>query len=352
MLRVRHPALAIVLLAGLWVGSVAAWAAPPPPSNDEFADRTLIVLAVPAASDRYYRSLRKEILSFQIAYAKSILGKDNVIILGDKKTLRELSKELPEDILLQAPMRDIWMRDFTPVIPTRPILFRYAAAAQGDDQPTADWVQAEFLRFAKRHGLRFRRTSRILDGGNVVDNGRDKAIVTDRFLSDNRLSKAKAIALLQKELGVEQVAILPADPEDHLGHADGMALFIASNTIALTSYGGKFQKTLKHELHKAFPDIQIIELETQFDTEAWDPRFGSAKGVYANATVTDDYIYLPTYGMETDAKAIEQIRAHTDLEIVTVDASQVSQMGGSVRCLTGQMKGKNARKLIEAARKH
>jgi len=346
MPRIRH-----LLLAGLWAASVAAWATPPPPSNIASAGRTLIVLATPAASDRYYRSLRKEILAFQTAYAKRILGKDNVVILVDKKTLRELSKELPEDILLEAPMRDIWMRDFSPVRPERPVLFRYSAAAQGDDQPTADWVQAGFIRFAKRHGLRFRRTSRILDGGNVVDNGRDKAIVTDRFLSDNRLSKSKAIALLQKELGVERVAILPADPEDHLGHADGMVLFIASNTVALTSYGGAFQKKLKRELRKAFPDIQIIELETRFDSEAWDPKFGSAKGIYANATVTDRTIYLPIYGMETDAKAIEQIRARTDREVVTIDASQIARMGGSVRCLTGQMKGENALKLIQAAQK-
>jgi len=343
------PRILHLLLAGLWVGSAAAWGAPP--SNIASAERTLILLAAPSASDRYYKSRRKEILTFQMAYAKRILGKDNVVILGDKKTLRELSKELPEDILLEAPMRDIWMRDFTSVIPDRPILFRYSAAAQGDNQPTADWVQAEFLRFAKRHDLRFRRTSRILDGGNVVDNGQDKAIVTDRFLSDNRLSKSQAIALLQKELGVERVAILPADPEDSLAHADGMALFIASNTVALTSYGGAFQKTLKHELHKAFPGIQIIEFETRFDTEAWDPKFGSAKGIYANATVTDDYIYLPVYGMETDAKAIEQIRTRTDREIVTIDASPIARMGGSVRCLSGQMKGENALKLIRAAQK-
>ncbi len=351
MLRVRHPALAIALLAGFGVGSVAAWATPPPPSNDEFANRTLIVLAAPSASDRYYRSLRKEILSFQTAYAKSVLGKDNVVILGDRKTLHELSKELPEDILLEAPMRDIWMRDFTPVIPDRPVLFRYSAAAQKGEQATADWVQAGFIRFAKCHGLEFLRTSRILDGGNVVDFGQDKIIVTDRFLSDNRLSKKQAVAFLREQLGVAQVAILPADPEDSLAHADGMAMFIASNTVAVTSYGGKFQTAMLQELRGAFPGIEIIELETEFDTKAWDPKFGSAKGLTVNATVTDRYIYLPTYGMKTDAKAIEKIRAHTDLELVTVDASHIAQMGGSVRCLSGQMKGENARRLFEAARR-
>jgi agmatine/peptidylarginine deiminase len=337
----------------LWTGLVACTAAaqPRPPANDETANRTLIVLAAPPASDRYYQSLRQEILDFQIAYANRILGRDNVVILGDRKTLRELAKDLPEDLLLEAPMRDIWMRDFTTVIPERPVLFRYSAAAQGGKSADADWVQDGFARFAKRAGLTFRRSPWILDGGNVVDNGTDQAIVTDRFLSDNHLDKDQAVAILREQLGVARVAILPADPEDRLAHADGMAMFIASNTVALTRYGGKFQQAIRKELRRAFPGVKLIELETSFDTQAFDPGFGSAKGIYVNATVTDCAIYLPIYGMETDAQALAQIRARTDREVVPVDAAQIGPMGGSVRCLSWQVKGDNARRLIESARR-
>jgi agmatine/peptidylarginine deiminase len=343
MLPHRH-----LILAGLL--AVPAVAQEPPPANDESSDRTLIVLAAPSASDPYYRSLRKEILAFDVAYAKSILGRDNVVVLGDKKTLRELAKELPADILLEAPMRDIWMRDFSPVIPDRPVLFRYSAAAQDSQQADADWVQAGFARFARRHGLEFQRAPWILDGGNLVDNGHDRAIVTDRFLADNQLDRTQAIEILRGQLGVEQVAILPADPEDALAHADGMVSFIDSNVVAHTTYGGGFQKALRKELRTAFPGVQMVAIETQFDAHAWDADFGSAKGIYVNAAVTDRYMYLPVYGMETDAKAMAKIRAHTAREVVPVDASQIGQMGGSVRCLCAQLKGANAHRLIEAAR--
>lgn len=346
MIRARH-----LLLSGLLALPAAARAASPP-SNDDSAGRTLIVLAAPSASDRYYHSLRPEILAFQIAYAKSILGRDNVVLLGDAPTLRELARDLPGDILLEAPMRDIWMRDFTPVIPDRPVLFRYSAAAQGGKQADADWVQDGFQRFAERLGLSFQRAPWILDGGNVVDNGQDKAIVTDRFLSDNPLDKAEASAILRDLLGVEQVAFLPADPEDRLAHADGMAMFIASNTVALTRYGGEFQESLRRELLEAFPAVEIVEIDTEFDSRAFDPDFGSAQGIHVNATVTERFIYLPVYGMATDAKALALIRAHTDREVVPVDAGQIGQMGGSVRCLSAQLKGENARCLIEAARKN
>ena len=340
------------LLSAALLAWTAAAAAVEPPSNDADAGRTLIVLAAPAASDPYYRPLRRDILDFQIAYAKAILGRDNVVVLGDRKTLRELVRELPKDVLLEAPMRDIWTRDFFPARPDSPVLFRYAAAAQGGKQEDADWVQAGFLRFAKRHKLEFRRAPWILDGGNVVDNGRDQVIVTDRFLADNGLDKNRAEAVLRETLAVERVAILPADPEDRLGHADGMAAFVASNAVALTRYGGKFQKALKRELRAAFPGVRIVELATRFDADAFDPLYGSAKGIYANATVTDRFIYLPVYGLDTDDAALAKIRAATDREVVPVPAGDIAKMGGSVRCLGAQMKGENARRLIAAARRH
>ena len=321
------------------------------PSNDEGPDRTLIVLAAPPAGDSYYRPLRAEILDFQVAYAKSILGRDNVVVLGDRRTLRRLARELPEDILLEAPMRDIWMRDFTPVAPADPVLFRYAAAAQGGRQADADRVQNGFLRFAKRHGLVFRRAPWILDGGNVVDNGRDRAIVTDRFLADNRLDKPQAVVLLREQLKVEQVAILPAHPDDRLGHADGMAAFIGSNTVAISRYAGESTEAVRQELEAAFQGVRIVEIETVFADDAFDPEYGSARGIHVNATVTDRFIYLPVFGMETDARALRSIREATDKEVVPIHAEKVAPLGGSVRCLSGQMSGENARKLIEAARR-
>lgn len=338
--------IALVLaLAGAGIAPAQA------PSNHEHDGRTLIVLAAPASADRYYRPVRRDILDFQIAYARQILGRDNVVILCDRRTRRELAKDLPDDILLEAPMRDIWTRDFLPVRQGDPVIFRYAAAAQSGKQADADWVQDGFVRLARRLGLAFRRAPWILDGGNVVDNGAGKAIVTDRFLADNGLGREEAIALLREQLGAEQVAILPADPEDALGHADGMASFIASNTVAIPRGDGAFHEAILRELRDAFPGVRIVEIETEYDDEAFDPRYGSARGIHVNATVTDRHLYLPVFGMATDAPALEAIRAASDREVVAVDASKVARLGGSVRCLGAQMKGENARRLIDAARR-
>ena len=322
------------------------------PANFIDSGRTLIVLAAPAAGDAYYRPLRRAILDFQTAFAKAILGRDNVVILADRATVRELAKELPVDVLLEAPQRDIWTRDFFPVLAGNPVLFRYSAAAQQGNQKDADWVQAGFLRLARRFGLEYRRAPWILDGGNVVDDGTGRVMVTDRFLADNGLDGSPGMNVLREMLGCDRLAILPADPDDRLGHADGLAAFVASNTIAVTRYTGEFRKALKRSLREVFPDARILELESPMDAAAFDPEYGSARGLYVNATVTDRYLYLPVYGLDADGRALKRIRAATDREVIPVDASRIAQLGGSVRCLSAQMKGENARKLMEAARRH
>ena len=341
-----------ILMAG-WLALPAAGAAEPaPPSNDEHdPGRTLIVLAAPGAGDAYYRARRRDLLDFQVAYAKNILGRDNVVVLCDRPTLAELAGELPDDVLLVGPMRDVWMRDFTPVWPARPVLFRYSAAAQAGKQLDADWVQAGFTRYAASTGLEFRRCPYVLDGGNLVDDGAARAIVTDRFLADNGLDRPRALAVLRETLGAESVAILPADPEDRLGHADGMVAFIASNAIAATRCDEPLRTAVLGELRAAFPDVEIVEIEVPAGgPPPADAAFGSAHGLYVNAVVTDRHVYVPTFGIPEDAAALERLRARSDREIVPVEARKVADLGGGVRCLSAQFKGENARKLIEAAR--
>jgi len=334
--------------ASLLAGCAVAWAQPP--SNVEAPGRSLIVLAAPPAADRYYQPLRQAILDFQTAYAQHILSRDNVVILGDRTTLRELVQTLPADILLEAPMRDIWTRDFFPVLPDNPVLFRYAAAAQSGSQARADRTQADFVRLAKRLKLEINRVPWILDGGNVVANGSGRAIVTDRFLADNHLDRSEALAILRDHLGTAQIAILPADPDDRLGHADGIAAFLAANTVAITQGHDDYHDAVVHELRTAFPEIEIVELAADFVDDAFDPEYGSATGLHINATLTDHFLYVPVYGRASDAPALDIIRAATDREVVPVDASHVGRLGGSVRCLGTQMNGENARRLIEAAR--
>lgn len=103
-------------------------------SNQVADDKMLLVLSSPSVHDPYYKSAFKRIVDFQINYAKSILGNDNVVILVDEDTKPYFTGKVPEDILLVDDVRDIWMRDFTTVNPMQPVQFTYTWASMTKKQ--------------------------------------------------------------------------------------------------------------------------------------------------------------------------------------------------------------------------
>jgi agmatine/peptidylarginine deiminase len=71
--------------------------------------------------------------------------------------------------------------------------------------------------------------------------------------------------------------------------------------------------------------------------------------VNLNATVTHHNIYVPTFNMPHDQKALTIIKQNTSKKVIPVNAESVCPMGGSaLPHLAGD--GDNAVKLIQAAR--
>lgn len=68
-------------------------------------DHMLIVISATTADKDDYADVYEVIITFDIAYAQAVMGNDNLVVLGDKKALEKLRKELPSDILLNASMR-------------------------------------------------------------------------------------------------------------------------------------------------------------------------------------------------------------------------------------------------------
>ena len=88
-------------------------------------DRMTLVLSVPSVKNDYYKKVHQQIVDFQVAYAKAVMGHDNIVVVADKKTMPLLKGKLPESVLLEENIDDIWMRDFTTAIPSQPVRFSY-----------------------------------------------------------------------------------------------------------------------------------------------------------------------------------------------------------------------------------
>lgn len=322
-------------------------------TNKISSDRMLLVLSAPSVHDTYYRSAFQLIVDFQINYAKAIMGNDNIVIIVDKDTKHYYENDLPGDILLVAAVDDIWIRDFATINPLNPIQFKYSWASMTYQESVE--VQNSFQEFANQHGIQRNKTSLILDGGNIVDNYAGKIITTKRFMEDNGLNYAEAKQKLMFLLNATTVAIIEPD-EEVLAHSDGMVMWLDESTLLVNDYSEDpvFRSLIMDELVTSFPNITIIEVPVQHTQNApgeW-VGFESACGVNVNSVLTFNNIYVPVFNMPHDQQVLDIIKKNTTKNVITINAEGVCPMGGSVRCLTWQLTGENAKTLIMAAREN
>lgn len=317
------------------------------------ANAELIVLAAPVTGDSYYAKVADGIFKFHVSFTKATDGRDNVLVLTDKGAYPRYVKALGADKVILAPMLDVWTRDFGTSNAQSPIFFRYTAAGQGGGprgQRDADAVQDDLASLAERAGLSFRTSDLLNDGGNFVDDGAGNVVVSRKFLRDNQLSEEEARKQLIKFAGVQNVAFIESDEQGGLEHADGVVSFVDVNSLIINSYpeDPAFSRKLKDDLRRGLPGVKIQEIVTPYDgSRIHDGRFGSACGLYTNALVTPERIYLPQFGIPEDVTALDQVRAITSREVVPVPSQQVCFMGGGVRCMSWQLREKNAARLLK-----
>lgn len=328
-------------------------------SSAEASDMTpeLIVLAAPVTGDPYYAAVADDIFAFHVGFAQAIRAAgDEVLILADEGAAHRYAEALGAEAVLEAPVADIWARDFGLATATAPVMFRYTAAGQGGGakgQADADAVQDDLALLAEAAGLVFAESDLLNDGGNFVDDDAGNVVLSTKFLRDNQLDEAASREVLQAMDGITHVAFVEADEQGGLEHADGVVAFVDTNTLIVNSYpeDPSYARALHDDLQRGLPGVTIHEITTPYDgSEIYDERFGSACGLYTNALVTPERVYLPQFGIPEDEVALAQVRAATDRAVVPIPSSGVCAMGGGVRCLSWQLRGANAAALLHYAR--
>ena len=345
----RLARLIVVMMFGWLTQSVAAQT----PEQSEHS-KDLIVVAAPsvldAEEDPDYAAIFDGIVEFDIAYVNAVYGNDKVLLLVDRETKPLFDGKVPDDALVVTDPLHIWMRDFTTVNPYAPVQFRYTPVTFDNDQAYADNLQRDFNHILKRAGVSFPKAHDdghhlMLDGGNIVDSYEGRVIATTRFLEDNELSMVEGVQLLKDHLGATEVALIPSD-DPYLAHSDGMVMFTDHDTLFLNAYDEPLRSHVMTRLREAFPGVKLIELEADWD----ESDETSACGINLNATVTDNFIYMPHFGNRLSDDAMAVIAQHTDKTVVPVPANGVCKLGGSVRCLSWQQSGAQGIKVFNALR--
>ena len=179
-------------------------------ANEMAAEKQLIVLSLP--EDKYYKNSWDDIAQFVKDFASAAGDKDDVMVLFPSKFATESDPNGGFDfgdayVLHVDQSLDLWMRDFGLIASSRPVKFLYRPDYLS--RSDARYVENEFRKFLSKYGKFEEESSMSLDGGNVVDNGIDKAIVTDRFYYENPNERGKVYSIFFFDLQ----DILPQSPE-------------------------------------------------------------------------------------------------------------------------------------------
>jgi agmatine/peptidylarginine deiminase len=310
-------------------------------------EKSLIVLCAPTVDCEYYSSKFTEIIDYIVNFVNLVNGKDDVVILANADTLPRFEGRVSSDILIQAAIVDIWIRDFSPVIPSKQIKFKFSPAYLSTSD--AQFFQNSFDEWFEKNGLEYYvKSDIILDGGNLVENtAGTRVIVTDRILRDNpSLTKSDAKNKLKQLLGINEIAIIPETPNRTTGHADGIVMWPMDDKILILKRIEPAHTEGIHELKNAFPGVEIVEMPNYVTNSKWED-FSSAHNAFVNCLVTDGYIYMPTFNGPHDTEMIELVKSHTNKMVVPIPVENIAMMGGTVRCLTWQVKKANKTKILQ-----
>ena len=258
----------------------------------------------------------------------------------------------PNIEIVPVPIDDAWIRDSGPTFLVHPdgrvggVSWRFNAWG-GKHAPcdADDALAGHVLAHAETE---MAQSFLTCEGGSLTTDGDGTLICTETsILNPNRnpgVSKAWAELELKRMLGIEKVVWLPGDPFDKEtdGHIDGMccalgpgkvlfevnrdpadphARILADNLAALNAQtdarGRKFE---------------VLTIEEAAEATATSDVFCRS---YINFYKANGGIVLPVYGLPSDDRAAESLRAaFPNYPIERVDVSAIAPGGGSIHCIT------------------
>ncbi len=246
--------------------------------------------------------------------------------------------------------RDIWVRDFMPVQVSEDefVLFDYRPDyLRGHEH----LITPDEARGVVPPGGRLRRCGINLDGGNVVA-AREQTILTDKVYKEN---PGRDRAWLRAELAEvlrAEVAVVPKEPDDVIGHADGVVRFIEDGTVVVNDYtrvdpgyGDRLEGALRRH---GF----AIERLPHFRVEEEHDGIPSAVGNYANFLRVGSLVVLPAYGVAQDDLACRALeRLLPGARVVSLRCEGLAREGGVLNCVAWTVRSPVSGPLTDSVRR-
>ncbi|SNR98402.1 agmatine deiminase family protein [Hymenobacter mucosus] len=229
--------------------------------------------------------------------------------------------------------RDIWARDFMPVLTARGHLmqFRYFP----DYLRPKRWhtTITDGATVVHQLGLPFQRSPLIVDGGNVVSQF-GRVLMSDKVLCENpTVPRSHLLRMLADALEVDRIDLIPAHPDDFTGHADGLVQLLDERT-ALINDCRRHEPIIWQHLQKALRRAGFDCVPLPYNPYQ-NANYTSAVGEYINFLSVGKTLIIPIYHQAEDELVMRRLQElYTDFEIIPLDGRAVAKQGGVFHCVT------------------
>lgn len=322
-----------------------------------------ILLALPHEKTDWNYILTEAIDQYHRILKALTEEKIHVVILCDNYVKAErISNQLNRSFItyIKAPFNDTWTRDYGPI----------SILKNGDLRALDFGFNGWGLKFAADKDNLVNRylnsksvfspnvyrneSSFILEGGSIETDGQGTILTTTKCLcSPNRnggLTKNKVDENLRDKLGGQHILFLDyghLEGDDTDSHVDTLARMAPNNTILFTGCRNlddpQFEDLLKMRAQLTMfrnPEGEPYNLvELPLPDAIYDEKGERLPATYANYLVTENNLFMPTYGQPAnDNLAMQTVRiVFPDHKVVGVDCTTLIKQHGSLHCATMQL---------------
>lgn len=230
--------------------------------------------------------------------------------------------------------KDVWAVDYMPIQVTKEkfVQFVYKPDYLQKDKKWRESISDVDV-ICEQIGLDTIKSDIVLDGGNVI-RASDKVILCDKVFRENpSIPERQLIKRLEELFEVDNIVLVPQQPHDDIGHADGMVRFLDDRTVLINSYAQEdkdFKYSLVTALHNAGLDWVEIPYNPYENKTYWQ-----ANGIYMNYLHMQGIVIVPVFGMKEDEVAIKQFeQLFTGHTIEVVYSNELAKEGGVLNCVT------------------
>jgi agmatine deiminase len=173
----------------------------------------------------------------------------------------------------------------------------------------------------------------VLDGGNVVRSS-NAVIMTDRIFGENpNYTHKQLIKELEEYFQVNNIYIIPEQPNDFTGHSDGMVRFLDDDTLLINDYKRE-KEYFRQAFNTAIRDTGLNWIEVPYNPYS-NGNFDQANGDYINYLQMDNIIFLPIFGQKEDDDVFKLFeKVFNRQQIVTIKSSEIANEGGILNCIS------------------